>query len=145
MMSVPNSLRYLEKGGAAMLRPRAEGWKSDVLPNTWNQSVSDVVLIFNVTGQLPHKYFFFVQDTCNENGYKRRKQKQCPPRSKRKWRANEKKQSGKVHRMTDKSVYAGRDHFLSLFDTDIGSSIGIHFRYEVENVERERNECAACD
>jgi len=35
-----------------------------------------------------------------------RKQKQCPPRSKRKWRANEKKQSGKIHRMTDKSVYA---------------------------------------
>ena len=35
-----------------------------------------------------------------------RKQKQCPPRSKRKWRANEKKQSGKIHRMTDKSVCA---------------------------------------
>src|SRR6516165_3057802 len=78
----------------------------DVLPNAWNQSVPDVVHIFDVTGQIPHKHFFFVQDACNENGYKHRKQKQCPPRSERKWRADEKKQGGKVHRMTDKSVYA---------------------------------------
>lgn len=41
-----------------------------LLPNARNQSVPDVVLIFDVTGQLPHKYFFLVQDTCNENGYK---------------------------------------------------------------------------
>ena len=55
-----------------------------------------------------------------------RKQEQCPPRSKRKWRANEKKQSGKIHRMTDKSVYPSWNHFLSFFDTDIRSK-GIHF------------------
>src|SRR6516165_517374 len=69
----------------------------DVLPNAWNQSVPDVVHIFDVTGQIPHKHFFFVQDAFNENGYKHRKQKQCPPRSERKWRADEKKQGGKVH------------------------------------------------
>src|SRR6516162_11435429 len=40
------------------------GVEVDVLPNAWNQSVSDVVRIFDVPGQIPHKHFFFVQDAC---------------------------------------------------------------------------------
>jgi hypothetical protein len=76
------------------------------------------VHIFDVTGQIPHKHFFFVQDAFNENGYKHRKQKQCPPRSERKWRADEKKQGGKVH-------YAGARKELW-----IPRDKGVHLRNE---------------
>jgi len=88
------------RGTTLLARAHGDAWPDsdalgqvhvDVLPNAWNQSVAHLVRIFDVTGQVPHKYFFFVQDTCNENGYKHRKQKQCPPRSERKWRAHEEK------------------------------------------------------
>ena len=57
----PGSSRHMNGKGQDDKHSKGDrGRKVDVLPNAWNQSVSDVVRIFDVTGQVPHKYFFFV-------------------------------------------------------------------------------------
>ena len=51
----------------------------DVLPDAWNQSVSDLAGVFDVPWQVPGKYLFFVQDAHDKDGYKNREQQQRPP------------------------------------------------------------------
>ena len=47
--------------------------------------------------------------------------------------------------MPDISIQAGGDDPLPFFNADVGGGVGVHFRHQIEDIERKHDECVADD